>query len=159
MVGNVDPRVGTAPVRSPGLLTALRLLTLAGLAVSVYLTVVHYRGEVPLCTENATIDCASVTTSDYSELFGIPVPLLGLAFFAGFGALVVPAAWYSAHPVARWGRLASVIVGTLFVVYLVTAELAVLGKICLWCTAVHVITLLLLGLVLTDEYRRLGSGA
>ncbi|MFF0246569.1 vitamin K epoxide reductase family protein [Streptosporangium sandarakinum] len=157
MVGNIDPRVGTAPVRSPGLLTAMRLLTLVGLAVSVYLTVVHYNDVPLICSESATIDCASVTTSEYSKLFGIPVPLLGLVFFVGFGALVVPAAWSSAHPVLRWGRLAAVIVGTLFVVYLVTAEL-VLGKVCLWCTAVHVITVLLLGLVLTDEYRRLGSG-
>ncbi|GAB2490268.1 vitamin K epoxide reductase family protein [Streptosporangium sandarakinum] len=157
MVGNIDPRVGTAPVRSPGLLTAMRLLTLVGLAVSVYLTVVHYNDVPLICSESATIDCASVTTSEYSKLFGIPVPLLGLVFFVGFGALVVSAAWSSTHPVLRWGRLAAVIVGTLFVVYLVTAEL-VLGKVCLWCTAVHVITVLLLGLVLTDEYRRLGSG-
>ncbi|MET9065408.1 vitamin K epoxide reductase family protein [Streptosporangium sandarakinum] len=157
MVGNVDPRVDTAPVRSPGLLTAMRLLTLVGLAISVYLTVVHYNDVPLICSESATIDCASVTTSEYSKLFGIPVPLLGLVFFVGFGALLVPGAWSSTHPILRWGRLAAVIVGTLFVVYLVTAEL-VLGKICLWCTAVHVITVLLLGLVLTDEYRRLGSG-
>jgi len=133
------------------------VLTLVGLVISAYLAVAHYREDTLVCTTTSTVDCHSVTTSEYSELAGIPLPLLGLAFFAGFAVLITPAALRSPRPVFRWGRLASVIAGLLFVVYLVTAELAVLHKICLWCTGVHAVTVLLFVLVLFDEFRRIGA--
>jgi uncharacterized membrane protein len=145
------------PTRPRWFLPAAWLLTAAGLLVSIYLTVAHYREGTLVCTTTSTVDCHSVTTSKYSELAGIPLPLLGLVFFVGFAALITPAALRSPHPVLRWGRLASVCAGLLFVVYLVTAELAILHKVCLWCTGVHVVTVLLFVLVLFDEFRRLGS--
>ncbi|MFF5208913.1 vitamin K epoxide reductase family protein [Streptosporangium sp. NPDC000396] len=160
MLQDVGSRVEQAPIpyRPRWFFVTLALLVITGLAVSVYLTIAHYNHDVALvCAENANVDCAAVTSSEFSTLFGIPLPLLGLAFFVGFGALVTPWAWRSQNPVFRWGRLGSAIGGVLFVVYLVTAELAVLGKICLWCTAVHVITVLLFGLVLFDEYRRIAQ--
>ncbi|GLZ03684.1 hypothetical protein Acsp03_11510 [Actinomadura sp. NBRC 104412] len=146
-----------APARPRWFLPAAWVLTLIGLALSVYLTVAHYQEGALVCTTTSTVDCHSVTTSKYSELAGVPLPLLGLAFFAGFAVLITPAALRSAHPVLRWGRLASVCVGLLFVVYLVTAELAILHKLCLWCTGVHAVTVLLFVLVLSDEFRRIGS--
>lgn len=146
-----------APARPLWFLITAWALTLAGLGISVYLTVAHYQEGALVCSTTGTIDCHSVTTSKYSELAGIPLPLLGLAFFAGFAALITPPALRSEHPAPRWGRLVSVCVGLLFVVYLVTAELAVLGKICLWCTGVHAVTILLFVLVLFDEFRRIGD--
>lgn len=132
-------------------------LTLIGLGVSTYLTIVHYNDEVSLvCSSSGAVDCHSVTTSKYSSLLGIPLPLLGLAFFVGFAVLITPSALRSARPLFRWGRLVSVCAGLVFVVYLVTVELAILHKICLWCTAVHAITVLLFGLVLAEEFRRIG---
>ena len=80
-----------------------------------------------------------------------------LAFFVGFAALITPWALRSQWPPLRWGRIASTSVGVLFVVYLVTVELALLHKICLWCTGVHVISVLLFILVLIDEFRRIGQ--
>jgi uncharacterized membrane protein len=133
------------------------VLTLTGLALSAYLAVAHYREDTLVCTATSTIDCHAVTASEQSELAGIPLPLLGLAFFAGFAGLITPAALRSPHPVPRWGRLAGVCAGLLFVVYLVTVELAVLQKICLWCTGVHAVTVLLFVLVLIDEFRRIGA--
>ena len=66
----------------------------AGLAVSAYLTVEHYSASKLLaCPENVAINCAKVTTSAWSRLAGVPVAVLGLAFFAAMTALVVPAAW------------------------------------------------------------------
>ncbi|GAA3109488.1 vitamin K epoxide reductase family protein [Streptosporangium carneum] len=162
MAGDVPPRPrrASASPRPRWFLVTTALLSLAGLAVSAYLTVVHYDHTVSLvCAESARIDCASVTSSEYSQLLGIPVPLLGLAFFLGIGALVTPWAWRSESPLIRWSRFGGVIVGVLFVVYLVSAELLVLGKICLWCTAVHVITVVLFGLVVVDEYRRVGQAS
>jgi len=41
-----------------------------------------------------------------------------------------------------------VVVGILFVLYLVYAELFSIGAICLWCTSVHVITFALFVLIM-----------
>ncbi|MFI0349595.1 vitamin K epoxide reductase family protein [Actinomadura sp. 9N407] len=152
-----DETTPAPPARPRWFLITAWVLTLAGLGVSVYLTVAHYQEGALVCSSTGTVDCHSVTTSKYSELLGIPLPLLGLAFFVGFAALITPPVLRSEHPVFRWGRLVSVCVGLLFVVYLVTAELAILHKICLWCTGVHVITILLFVLVLFDEFRRIGD--
>lgn len=133
------------------------LLTLAGFGISVYLTITHYDEGALVCSATSTIDCHAVTTSEYSSLLGIPMPLLGLAFFVGFGALLTPWALRSTWPPLRWGRVAGVSVGVLMVVYLVTVELAVLHKICLWCTGVHAVTVVLFLLVLIDEFRRIGQ--
>jgi uncharacterized membrane protein len=40
------------------------------------------------------------------------------------------------------------VVGVLFVLWLVAAEILIIGHVCLWCTGVHVVTLALL-IVLT----------
>ncbi|TDD67161.1 vitamin K epoxide reductase family protein [Actinomadura rubrisoli] len=133
------------------------LSTLAGLGISIYLTVAHYKEETLICSSTSKVDCHAVTTSKYAALLGIPMPLYGLAFFVGFAALITPWALRSPWPPLRWARLASVSVGVLMVVYLVTVELAILHKVCLWCTGVHAITILLFILVLSDEFRRIGQ--
>jgi uncharacterized membrane protein len=40
-----------------------------------------------------------------------------------------------------------VVIGILFVLYLVYTELFTIGAICLWCTSVHVITFILFALI------------
>ncbi|PRY42780.1 vitamin K epoxide reductase family protein [Umezawaea tangerina] len=130
------------------------VLALAGLAVSVYLTIAHYGApELLVCSENSVVDCATVTSSEQSELLGIPVAVLGALFYAFLTAICLPWAWRSASPWVGWVRLASVGVGVLFVVYLVAAEFLLIGKICLWCTVVHVITLALAGLLVAAALR------
>ena len=44
-------------------------------------------------------------------------------------------------------RLASVVAGMIFVLYLVYAELIGVGRICPYCTSVHIITFLLFTLI------------
>ena len=51
-------------------------VALAGLAIAAYLTVVHYAGGEPVCA--VAHGCATVQQSDYAQLAGIPVALLGL---------------------------------------------------------------------------------
>ncbi|GAA2292427.1 hypothetical protein GCM10010149_45060 [Nonomuraea roseoviolacea subsp. roseoviolacea] len=152
------PRVPKAGYTQPRWLSVVvGTLVLAGLAISSYLAVVHYNNDVVLvCSKSATIDCESVTTSKFSELAGVPLPVLGLLFFLALGVLNLPFAIRSSRPLLRWGRLACVVAGVLFVVYLVAAEI-ILGKICLWCTAIHVLTVLLFVLVLTGELRRIAD--
>jgi uncharacterized membrane protein len=124
------------------------VLSVLGLAVSVYLTIEHYTSSTTLaCPETGVINCQKVTTSAESSIVGIPVALLGLIFFVAMLPLCLPAAWRSRRPELRWGRLAFTLVGIGFVIYLVYTELFTLDAVCLWCTAVHVITVLLFAVV------------
>jgi uncharacterized membrane protein len=125
------------------------VLALAGLGVSIYLTIAHYTSPALLiCSEKGLINCAAVTTSPESVVFGIfPVAVLGLAFYVLMAAITSPWAWRASWPVIRWVRLGSVAVGMVFVLYLIYTELITLDAICLWCTSVHVITFLLFGLI------------
>ena len=58
-----------------------------------------------------------------------------------------PWAWRLKFPALAWIRIASVVVGIGFVLYLVYTELFTLDAICLWCTSVHVLTFLLFVLI------------
>jgi uncharacterized membrane protein len=125
------------------------LLAFAGLGVSVYLTVAHFTSSSILaCSDKGLVNCAAVTTSPESEVFGIfPVAVLGLAFYVFMFAATSPWAWRVTWPPLRWIRFGSVAVGMAFVLYLIYTELFTLNAICLWCTSVHVITFLLFGLI------------
>jgi uncharacterized membrane protein len=80
-------------------------------------------------------------------VLGIPVALLGLLFFVALVPLCLPVGWRSGHRAVRWGRVVLALIGVGFVVYLIYAELFVLDAICLWCTAVHVITVALFAVI------------
>jgi uncharacterized membrane protein len=126
------------------------VLALAGLGVSVYLTVAHFTSpRILVCAEKGFVNCAAVTTSPESMVFGIfPVAVLGLAFFVFMAGVTSPWAWRSSWPAIRWARFGSVLVGIVFVLYLIYTELFTLNAICLFCTIVHVITFLLFGLIM-----------
>jgi uncharacterized membrane protein len=87
-----------------------------------------------------------VTTSPQSYVFGIPVAVLGLAFYLFAAAIMSPWAWRWARREVYLLRMASVVVGIGFVIYLIYAELFIIGSICLYCTSVHAITFILFGL-------------
>jgi uncharacterized membrane protein len=120
-------------------------LSLAGLGVSIFLTIAHYTSTSILdCSANGVIDCAKVTTSPESMVFGVfPVAVLGLAFYLFMVAANSPWGWRLRIPLVWWARIGSAVVGIGFVLYLVYAEIIQIGNICLWCTSVHVITFLL----------------
>lgn len=114
-------------------------LAVLGLAVSAYLTYEHFTGSTTLaCSASGTVNCLKVTTSAQSRVVGVPVALLGLLFFAAIVPLMLPRLWADRR-MSRL-RIGAVAVGVVFVLYLVYAELFEIGNICLWCTAVHVIT-------------------
>jgi uncharacterized membrane protein len=125
------------------------VLALAGLGVSIYLTVAHFTSpRILVCSEKGFVNCAAVTTSPESMVFGIfPVAVLGLAFYVFMAAATSPWAWRITWPPVRWARFGSVIVGMVFVLYLLYTELFTLNAICLFCTIVHVITFLLFALI------------
>jgi uncharacterized membrane protein len=117
-------------------------LSAAGLAVSAYLTVDHFTtSPVLACPATAAVNCQKVLSSSSAVVLGIPVALYGLVFFVAMVALTLPYAWRD--PRLRLVRLAASLVGVATVIYLIGVELFTVGSICLWCTAVHVITIAL----------------
>jgi uncharacterized membrane protein len=120
------------------------VLTAFGIGVAIYLTIAHYDAHVSLvCSSKGAINCEKVTTSAQSKVFGLPVAVLGLAYFVGMVPWQLPAAWRSGDPRVRFGRLVYCASGIVFVFYLVYAEAVIIKAICLWCTSVHVVTLLI----------------
>ncbi|MDX6308829.1 MAG: hypothetical protein QOI06_1875 [Nocardioidaceae bacterium] len=120
------------------------VLCVAGVAVAGYLTYEHYSASTTLsCPSTGTIDCLKVTTSTYSKVFGIPVALLGLLYFIAITPLCLPVAWRSPVNAVHGLRAVASLAGVAFVCYLVWAELFRIDAICLWCTGVHIITVLL----------------
>ncbi len=127
------------------------LLALAGLGISTYLTITHFVGtQILVCSESGIVNCAKVTTSPQSEFFGVPVAVLGLVFYIAMTLMVTPPAWNSMSRRVHIARAAMIVVGMAFALYLVSAELLIIGNICLWCTGVHVITFVLFVLIVTS---------
>ena len=117
------------------------ILSLAGIGVSTYLTITHYTAKIVLaCPDTGVINCAKVTTSSYSVIFGVPLALLGLLFFIGMFVAQMPWAWRNRTNLARRGRLAFSVSGIVMILYLIYVELFKLNAICLYCTSVHVLT-------------------
>jgi uncharacterized membrane protein len=130
------------------------VLSVIGLADSVYLTIDHFTNNATLvCQANSVVNCAKVTTSAESTVFGIPVAVLGLVFFVAMVALTIPRSWRPEYQLLRWARLGAVAVGVLFVAYLVSSELILIHSICEYCTVVHVVTLALFVLIIVGEFR------
>jgi uncharacterized membrane protein len=131
-------------------ITAL-VLSLAGLGMSIYLTIAHYTStSILTCPDKGYINCAKVTTSPQSMLFGIfPVAVLGLAFYVFMVAINTPWAWRWQHPLIPWVRTIGIITGICFALYLIYAEVIEIGNLCLLCTSVHVITFLLFLLLMS----------
>jgi uncharacterized membrane protein len=111
------------------------LASLAGVAVSIYLTVLHFQGVVPGCPLTGPINCDAVLTSRYAVVAGtsMPTSALGILWFGVMGALWI-GGWRRA--IYLWSGA-----GFVFVVALVFVEIVLVGAICLWCTAAHVLVL------------------
>ncbi len=146
--GGPGRRVFAVP-RSMGWLKFTTLvLSVIGLVVSAYLTYTHFTNTALLGCSAKGDGCVTVQTSSEAKVFGIfPVAVLGLAFYAFMVAANSPWAWRSKLPAIHWARLGSVVIGMIFVLYLVYAELVEIGAICKYCTSVHIITFILFGLI------------
>ena len=128
---------------------ATLVLSVAGLGIATYLTITHFDKVALVCSDNGAINCTKVTTSPQSVIFGIPVAMLGLAFFIPMIALCLPVSWRSADRRIHLARLVLSVTGVGMILYLITAELFIIKAICLWCSGVHVITFVLFVIIVT----------
>jgi len=125
------------------------VLCIYGLGASIYLTVTHFEPKALACVSNGTFNCEKVTQSPQSVIVGIPVAILGLAFFVPMLAVCLPAAWRTADRRIHLARLIMATTGVGMIIYLIIAELFIIKAICLWCSSVHIATLLLFVIVAT----------
>lgn len=136
-----------------GIQFVLLVLSLLGVGIAIYLTAVHYENIPLVCSENGLVNCARVISSSYSVVPGTTVPIT----IPGFGWCTISASlaivglfsttglWQRRIRVAQFVWSLS---GLLVVLYLVYAEIVRLRTICAWCTALHVLILLMFLLTL-----------
>jgi uncharacterized membrane protein len=119
-----------------------------GIADAAYLTYAHYTDVSALaCSDKGVINCAKVTTSAQSHFLGMPVAVLGLAYFIAMAVLCLPFAWRRQERIVRLGRLVAAGGGVAMILYLIYAELFIIDAICLYCTVVHGLTVILFAVV------------
>lgn len=108
------------------------IVALAGLVVAGYLTWVHFDDAALICVAGG--GCETVQESEYAEIAGVPVAVLGLVAYAIVLGLV---AWDA--PAARLGAAMLALVGLLFSLYLLALQLFVIDAVCVWCLANDVV--------------------
>jgi len=111
---------------------AIAALAVLGLAISAYLTWVHYAGIEPVCS--GISDCERVQSSTYAELVGIPVAVIGVAGYA----TILASLWARVEVTALLSYLAVAFSG-----YLTWAELFRIEAICQWCVASAIVSLVI----------------
>ncbi len=117
---------------------AMLVIALLAVALTAYLTYVHYAGIKPACTSGQS--CVRVQTSQWSKLGGVPVALIGLLGYVGIVAsLLAPD-----RDETRLATLGMTLIGVGFSAYLTYRELFSIHAVCEECaTSAVLITVLL----------------
>jgi uncharacterized membrane protein len=128
----------------------MRLLSLAGMGVSGYLTWTHLANASVACGTSQS--CDIVQESVYSTIGGIPVALLGLLAYVALLALSLlrghsPESLDEYIPLAIFGVS---LIGVLYSAYLTYLELFVIYAVCRWCVSSAIIMTLIFILSLPD---------
>ena len=125
------------------------LLSLIGLADSIYLTVEHLSGRSVQCTIVA--GCSEVLSSRYASVRGVPLAAIGaLAYFTVFSLATLAAFGY---------RLAAksliFIVGAMFLItlWLLYLQAFVIGHFCQFCLVSAGVTIVLVILVIASRIK------
>jgi len=105
---------------------AIFVLCVLGIGDAGYLTYVHYAGLKVLCLSSG--GCETVQASQYAELAGIPVAVLGL-----IGYLGILLSLAIRTELGRATGFAIALIGFGFSMYLTYRELFTIHAICQWC--------------------------
>jgi uncharacterized membrane protein len=134
--------------KSTYLFIVAALLSLVGLADSIYLTVEHLAGRTVRCT--ITTGCEEVLTSAYASVGGIPLAGIGaLAYFTVFSAAIL-----AAFGNRLAGNLLFYVVALMLAVsiYLFFLQAFVLHAFCQFCLLSAAVTLLLALIVAAERF-------
>jgi uncharacterized membrane protein len=138
--------------RTPRTTVLIALSLMAGLFISAYLAYTHITGTEASCGPIGS--CNAVQQSEYAQLFGIPLGVLGV-----MGYTLLMLSWLMGRGLAprgggwRWITWGMALAGVLFSLRLTALEPFVIGATCLWClgSAIAMTTALWL---LSGETRR-----
>lgn len=132
------------------------IISIAGMYLGAYLTQRHYQLQnnqetehTFICSLSSSFNCDLVNSSPYSELFGVPVALLGFFFYLTVFAVTLFALWKPAHaeiPLIVMHCLA--IFSILFSVYLFYVAKFIIGALCPYCIMMYAVNL---GLFITTK--------
>ena len=136
-----------------------------GLLASMTLTVEKIQlllnpSYVPSCNINPIVSCGSVMTTPQASVLGFPNPLLGIV---GFTVVLVTGVLAATKvPLPHWywvGLDAGILVGAVFVHWLIFQSLYRIGALCPYCMVVWVVTLTLLVVVTSIAFRASFEGS
>jgi uncharacterized membrane protein len=118
---------------------AIFLLALIGFADAAYLTVEHFANKIPPCSIGG---CETVLTSQYANIIGIPVSLVGAIFYL---IILVSLVLYIDTKKPIFFRLPAIltIVGAIVSIILVSLMIFVIHSICLYCMVSDTITVVI----------------
>ena len=130
------------------------VFALVGLGIMSYLTYIHYAEQSSFCDLSAEVSCDIVTSSLYSEIFGVPVSLLGLLYFALMLFLV------ATRPFAKTARLVFSLTLLMIIpsLYLSLMEVVEIKSFCILCESSKVMMLGILittGLAMKEKTKKL----
>jgi len=130
---------------------ALIALAAVGVAISAYLTWVHFSGVPALCTDTGS--CEQVQSSRFATVAGVPIALLGLGLYLSLLGLSLwqpLAAGRAAPALVPLALFALPLAGSLYSAYLTFLELFVIRAICPWCVASALVLVLICALAAWD---------
>jgi uncharacterized membrane protein len=105
----------------------MAVLALATVGIAAYLLQAHYAGTSVVCSSGG---CETVAWSRYSEIFGVPVALIGLA-----GSVAILGSLAIRGVLGRAAGLGLTLSGLIFAAYLIVVQVLVIGAVCEWCVA------------------------
>ena len=128
------------------------LVSLAGVADSVYLTVHHYTAEPVPCS--LIEGCEQVLTSPYATIGGVPLAILGaVAYFVTF-SLALLTIYRNPFTWRLFGI--QVVIMAVFTAWLIYVQAALIGAFCQFCllSAATTFTLLLIFIFSLFNFRK-----
>ncbi|MFA4814592.1 MAG: vitamin K epoxide reductase family protein [Candidatus Gracilibacteria bacterium] len=127
---------------------SLVFINVAAALVSAYLIVMHFKPELSdICYLSAKWDCDIVNKSIYSEIFGIPVAILGFLAYSAFLAFALRGLKTDQKKLLP-AFLAVLTCALAFAFYLTGIETFVLKTYCLFCVVQQILILLESGVAL-----------
>lgn len=111
-------------------------LSLIAVFVSIYLLYVHYSPVSLACPDVGIINCANVLTSSYSSFLGIPLPIFGLLYFILL--IVLSFIQKTELIILILSTISLFVVATLLYI-----EFGLIHYVCLYCSSIHLIAVII----------------
>ena len=115
---------------------SIPLLSVIAIVICIYLLYVHYTAVIVACPDVGIINCGRVLTSNYSTLFNIPLPVFGLIYFI---FILILSLFIKFENIIFFLSIISLFI----VAILVYIEFGILHSVCLYCSSIHAIAMII----------------